>query len=160
MTRAFQEDANFEIVNQSKPGSGLTRTNYDWNKVVDDLLKEETFQIAVVMFGASENQSIKAGDQVLKHGTEEWDEAYGKKVEAFIKKLRAKNIAVYWVGLPIMRGPAESEDAEILNEIYREKSFINGAKFIDTWSGFTDESGRYSAYRPRHVRTGAEIARR
>ena len=148
LIRAFQEDGNFEIVNKSKPGSGLTRTNYDWNKVVDDLLKEETFQIAVVMFGASENQSIKAGDQVLKHGTEEWDEAYGKKVEAFIKKLRSKNIAVYWVGLPVMRGPAESEDAEILNEIYREKAFINGAKFIDTWSGFTDKSGRYSAYGP------------
>jgi hypothetical protein len=25
--RAFQEDGNFEIVNKSKPGSGLTRTN-------------------------------------------------------------------------------------------------------------------------------------
>jgi len=35
-----------------------------------------------------------------------------------------------------------------LNEVYREKSFINGAKFIDTWSGFTDESGRYSAFGP------------
>ena len=146
--RAFEEDANFEIINKSKPGSGLTRTNYDWNAAVDDLLKEETFQIAVVMFGANENQSIKVGDQVLKHGTDEWDEAYGKKVEAFIKKLRSKNIAVYWVGLPVMRGPAENEDAEILNEIFREKAFINGAKFIDTWSGFTDESGRFSAYGP------------
>ena len=47
-----------------------------------------------------------------------------------------------------MRSPAENEDAELLNEVFREKSFINGAKFIDTWSGFTDESGRYSAYGP------------
>jgi len=50
--------------------------------------------------------------------------------------------------LPIMRSPDESEDAEQLNEVYREKSFINGVKFIDTWSGFTDESGRYSAFGP------------
>jgi uncharacterized protein len=57
-------------------------------------------------------------------------------------------MAVYWVGLPIMRSPDESDDAEALNEVYREKSFINGAKFIDTWSGFTDESGRYSAFGP------------
>jgi hypothetical protein len=112
------------------------------------MLKDETYQIAVVMFGASENQSIKSGKDVLKPGTDEWDEAYGKKVETFIKKLRAKNVAIYWVGLPIMRGPDESDDAEALNEIYREKAFINGAKFIDTWSGFTDESGRYSAYGP------------
>src|SRR3990170_4599578 len=45
LARAFQEDANFEILNKSKPGSGLSRANYDWNKVVDDLLKDETFQI-------------------------------------------------------------------------------------------------------------------
>jgi hypothetical protein len=146
--RGFQEDPNFEIVNKSKPGSGFTRANYDWNTAIDDILKDETYQIAVVMFGASENQPIKTGGEVLKPGTDEWDEAYGKKVEAFIKKLRAKNIAVYWVGLPIMRGPDEAEDAEILNEIFREKAFINGAKFIDTWSGFADESGRFSPYGP------------
>ncbi len=149
LARAFQEDVNFEILNKSKPGSGLSRAGYDWVAALDnDVLKDETYQIAVVMFGAAENQAIKSGKDVLKPGTEAWDEAYGKKVEAFIKKLRAKNIAVYWVGLPIMRGPDESEDAEILNEIFREKAFINGAKFIDTWSGFTDESGRFSAYGP------------
>jgi hypothetical protein len=84
----------------------------------------------------------------VKPGTDEWDELYGQRVEAFIKKLRAKKLAVYWVGLPIMRSPDESDEAEDLNEVYREKSFINGAKFIDTWSGFTDESGRYSAFGP------------
>jgi len=47
-----------------------------------------------------------------------------------------------------MRSPDDSDDAEDLNEIFREKTFINGAKFIDTWSGFTDESGRYSAVGP------------
>ena len=54
----------------------------------------------------------------------------------------------YCDGLPIMRSPDDSDDAEELNDIYREKSFINGAKFIDTWSGFTDKSGRYSAVGP------------
>ena len=71
-----------------------------------------------------------------------------QRVEAFIKKLRAANIAVYWVGLPVMRSPDQATDAEAMNEIFREKAFINGAKFIDTWSGFTDEAGRYSAYGP------------
>ncbi len=32
--------------------------------------------------------------------------------------------------------------------MYREKAFINGAKFIETWNGFTDEAGRFSAYGP------------
>jgi hypothetical protein len=35
-----------------------------------------------------------------------------------------------------------------MNEIFREKAFINGAKYVETWSAFTDQSGRYSAYGP------------
>ena len=147
--RAFQEDGNMEVVNKSKPPSGFVRTDsYDWTKAVDDILKEDTYQIAVVMFGANDDQAIRSGKDSLKLGTDAWAETYGQRVEAFVKKLRAKNMAVYWVGLPIMRSPDQSDDAEALNEVYREKSFINGAKFIDTWSGFTDESGRYSAFGP------------
>ena len=47
-----------------------------------------------------------------------------------------------------MRSPGQSSDAEAMNDLFREKAFINGAKFIDTWNGFTDEAGRYSAYGP------------
>lgn len=147
--RAFEEDTNLEIVNHSKPSSGFARVDsYDWSSAVDDLLKDETYQIAVVMFGANDDQPIRSGKDLLKPGTDAWRDLYGQRVEAFIKKLRAKHIAVYWVGLPVMRSPEQSEDAEAMNEVYREKSFINGAKFIDTWSGFTDESGHYSAFGP------------
>jgi len=147
--RAFQEDANMEVINKSKPSSGFVRIDsYDWNKEIDDILKDETFQMVVVMFGANDDQAIRSGKDYLKPRTDAWAGAYGQRVEAFVKKLRAKNLAVYWVGLPIMRSPDESTEAEDLNEVYREKSFINGAKFIDTWSGFTDESGRYSAFGP------------
>src|SRR3974390_682286 len=147
--RAFQEDTNMEVVNKSKPASGFVRIDsYDWNKEIDDILKDETYQMVVVMFGANDDQAIRSGKDYVKPGTDAWADAYGQRVEAFVKKLRAKNRAVYWVGLPIMRSPDQSDKAEHLNEVYREKSFINGAKFIDTWSGFTDESGRYSAVGP------------
>jgi len=147
--RAFQEDGNMEVVNKSKPSSGFVRADsYDWTKEIDDILKDDTYQMVVVMFGANDNQAIKSGKEYIKPGTDAWDELYGQRVEAFVKKFRAKGLAVYWTGLPIMRSPDDSDDAEELNDIYREKSFINGAKFIDTWSGFTDESGRYSAVGP------------
>jgi hypothetical protein len=44
--------------------------------------------------------------------------------------------------------PTQSTDAEDMNEVFREKAFINGAKYIDTWNGFMDEGGRFSAYGP------------
>jgi hypothetical protein len=147
--RAFEEDATLEFIQRSQKSTGLVRTDrYDWDAELDKMLKDETYQIAVVMFGANDSQAIRKGKDWLKVGTEEWRQAYGERVEKFIKKLRAANIATYWVGLPVMRSPNQSSDAEQLNDVFREKAFINGAKYIDTWSGFVDESGRYSAYGP------------
>ena len=147
--RAFEEDATLEFMQRAKPSTGFARTDaYDWNAELADLLKKETYQIAVIMFGGNDAQAIRSGKDWLKVGSEGWDEIYGQRVEAFIKKLRAENVAVYWVGLPIMRSPGQSTDAEAMNEVFREKAFINGAKFIETWNGFTDEAGRYSAYGP------------
>ena len=37
---------------------------------------------------------------------------------------------------------------QLLNELFREKAYFNGIKFIDTWNGFTDQFGRYSAFGP------------
>jgi len=147
--RAFQEDKNHEFINRSKATGGLVRIDStSWESQVIDILKNDSFQIAVMMFGANDDQAIKTGKDWLKVGSEPWRQAYGERVEAIIKKLRAANIAVYWVGLPVMRSPDQSADAEMMNEVFREKAFINSAKYIDTWNGFTDESGRFSAYGP------------
>jgi hypothetical protein len=147
--RAFEDDATLEFIQRAKPSTGFARTDsYDWNAELADLLKKETYQIAVIMFGGNDAQAIRSGKDWLKVGSEGWDKIYGQRLEAFIKKLRAENVAVYWVGLPIMRSPGQSSDAEAMNEVFRERSFINGAKFIETWNGFTDEAGRYSAYGP------------
>lgn len=147
--RAFEEDKTLEFIQHAKPNSGFARTDsYDWNEEVAKLLKDDAYQIAVVMFGASDAQGVRSGKDWLKVGSEGWREIYGQRVEAFIKQLRAANIAVYWVGLPIMRSPNQNADAEALNDVYREKAFINGAKYVDTWTGFTDEGGRYSPFGP------------
>jgi hypothetical protein len=147
--RAFDDDATLEFIQRSQKSTGFVNTSrYDWNGEIDQILKDDNFQVAVVMFGANDGQPIKKDGKALKVGTEEWREAYGERVEKFIKKLRAANIATYWVGLPVMRAPNQTSDAEKLNDVFREKAFINGAKYIDTWDGFVDEQGRYSAYGP------------
>ncbi len=144
--RAFEEDTNLEFVKRTKPNGGLLSN--DWDSDLADNLKDGNYQIAVVMFGANDDQAMKVGKDWVKIGSEAWRQAYGERVEAVIKKLRAANLAIYWVGLPVMRSPTQSTDAEAMNEVFREKAFINGAKYIDTWNGFTDEGGRFSAYGP------------
>jgi uncharacterized protein len=143
--RTFEEDLTVDVLNQSKKWTGFTDpTRYDWNGKIDKILDEGTYHVAVVQFGLGEHKAIKEDGKVLNVGTEEWREAYGARVETFIRKLRAAGLGVYWVGLPVMRSAGQRSAAERLNDVFREKAFVNGAKFIDTWSEFADENGQYT----------------
>lgn len=147
--RAFEDDPTVDFIQQSQRRSGFTDPRrYDWNAEIDQILKDGNYHAAVVLFGVGEGTTLRKDKQALKFGTEEWREAYGKRLETFIKKLRSKGVATYWVGLPVMRSESQSGVAEKLNEVFREKAFVNGAKYIDSWTGFLDDEGRYSAYGP------------
>lgn len=147
--RALEDDPTIDVIQQAKKWTGFVNPDkFDWNSEVGPILQDGNYQIAVVMFGAGEAQAIRQDGKTLQVGTEEWREAYGQRVENFIRKLRGANLATYWVGLPVMRSPGQSEDAQKLNDVFREKAFVNGAKFVETWDGFVDEQGRYSAYGP------------
>ncbi|BAQ18555.1 DUF459 domain-containing protein [Methyloceanibacter caenitepidi] len=143
--RTYEEDLTVDVLNQSKKWTGFTDPKrYDWNGEIDKILNDGSYHVAVVQFGLGEHKAIREGDKVLNVGTEEWREAYGARVETFIRKLRAAGLGVYWVGLPVMRSAGQRTAAERLNDVFREKAFVNGAKFIDTWSEFADENGQYT----------------
>ncbi len=55
---------------------------------------------------------------------------------------------MYWIGLPILRRAEANDDAQLINDIVREKAYLNGIKFIDIQSQFADEAGNYAAYGP------------
>ncbi|MEM7191659.1 MAG: hypothetical protein AAF405_02120 [Pseudomonadota bacterium] len=143
--RSFEEDPSVDVLQQSKKWTGFTDPKrYDWTAQVDPILSKGNYHVAVVMFGLGENKAIRKDGKLLQVGTDEWREAYGERVEAFIRKLRDRGLGVYWVGLPIMRSASQRAAAERLNDIFREKTFVNGAKFIDTWKDFSDENGQYT----------------
>ncbi|WP_159079957.1 DUF459 domain-containing protein [Methyloceanibacter sp. wino2] len=159
--RTFEEDLTVDVLNQSKKWTGFTDpTRYDWNGKIDQILNDGTYHVAVVQFGLGEHKAIRENGKVLNVGTEEWRQAYGARVETFIRKLRAAGLGVYWVGLPVMRSAGQRAAAERLNDVFREKAFVNGAKFIDTWSEFADENGQYTLVgtdedgRKQHMRSG------
>ena len=77
-----------------------------WDDDLNDALKDGTYQIAVVMYGPT-----TISDEFWKEGEgrqRSWRQAYGERVETVIKKLRAANLAIYWVGLPVMRSPTRA----------------------------------------------------
>ena len=147
--RAFKPDANVDVIKKSRVSTGFVRVDYyDWNSQLKNILGAETVHIAVIMFGANDMQSIRGKRRYHRIGTEGWREIYGKRIDTFIKSLKGSRAAIYWVGLPIMRSKTHNQNMQVMNEIFREKAFLNGVKFIDTFNGFADQFGRYSAYGP------------
>jgi uncharacterized protein len=143
-----QEEASVQIADMSRSNYGLARGDQgDLYGEIDRLIAESPPHIVIVMLGANDRAYLRTAGRA-QPGSVEWKEAYGKEAERLIKKLRSANIAVYWVGLPIMSTPAFSEIAAAINDATRQAAYLSGAKFIETWAGFTDQLGAYSAYGP------------
>lgn len=149
MEEAFEKDGSLKIVNSTKSSAGLARPDRtDWAIDITELAKAQPIHIAVLMMGMNDVRSIRLSDGSVRWGTEEWRAAYSKEVDKLIKALKGQNIAVYWIGMPIMASSKTSEAMALLNDVFRERSYINGTKYIDTWSGFTDQLGGFSAFGP------------
>jgi len=147
--RAFRNDPQLQIVKKSRPGSGLARVkNYNWLAAAERFVQAEEFQIAVVVFGISDRKSVWVNGNRHRFATSGWHKEYARRVDRFIKTLKRKRAAIYWVGLPIMAGDRANSGAQLLNNLYRERSFRNGIRYIDTWNSFADQNGQYSAYGP------------
>jgi hypothetical protein len=150
LIEAFAGDTRLDIVKRHHVLSGITRNDFDDRLLgLDELLAREPANIAVVMLGAWDRNPLRAQNgKRAPVGSQEWRAEYASRVDRVMKTLKKKGVAVYWVGLPNVRKPDADEDAKMMNEIIREKVYINGHKYVDAYANFIDEQGGFSAYGP------------
>lgn len=149
LVEAFAGDSRVQVSRKHRVLSGLTRNDFDDDIKTEEQPGRETFHIGIVMVGMYDRNHIRTSPRdFARWGTDEWRKEYGRRVDAFIKTLKRRGIAVYWVGQPVMRSPQMNEAAQAMNDIAREKAYLNGAKFIDIASHFADEAGNYAPWGP------------
>lgn len=95
-----------------------------------------------------EREPVPTGTTVHEFRSEKWVELYIKRIDDTIAALKSKNMPVFWVGLPPIRGTKSSSDASFLNDLYRSRAEKAGITYIDVWDGFVDEAGRFVNYGP------------
>jgi hypothetical protein len=102
------------------------------------------------MMGAWDRASVRdpANGKRLLVGSDGWRSEYAARADRLLKMLKRRNIAAYWLGLPNVRRSDADEDVQMMNNILRERTYLNGAKYVDTYAGFADENGGYSPYGP------------
>ena len=146
----YAQDARLVVARKPRTFTGLTfrRADRDIAGITSANAKDRP-HIIVVMVGAADRRSLApARGRRLRPLTAAWRKAYGRRVDALIKGLKKHKAAIYWVGLPVGRRANKLEETRVINQVVREKAYLNGIKFIDIWSKFADETGRYSPYGP------------
>lgn len=147
----FQKDPRVVIRTAPLSVGGLMRRDFD-QKLIDleESLKSDPAQIAILMMGAWDRVSVRdpATGRRLMVGTEGWRREYAARADRLLKMLRRRNVAAYWIGLPNVRRSDANDDVQMMNSILRERAYLNGARFVDTYAAFIDENGGYSQYGP------------
>jgi hypothetical protein len=145
---ALADDTRLQVQRKHRLLPGLIRPDLD-EELKNEEANKEPLHVAVVMIGANDRFNMRGAPKGwFMLGTEEWRQEYGKRADRLMKTLRKRGAAVYWVGQPIMRRQDINDQAQSMNDIVREKAYLNGVKYIDITAHFADEAGNYSAYGP------------
>jgi hypothetical protein len=146
---AVKKESSVAVFNYARPSSGMARRDsFDWTSEAAQLIKDQPVHVAVILMGLNDQRAAKADGRWQKWGDPGWADAYGKNVERLIKKLKAADVAIYWVGLPVMARAGANEAVETMNNVVREKCYLNGVRYIESANRFTDQFGAYAIYGP------------
>ncbi len=150
LSEAFADKPEILISSLARDNSGLTRDDYfDWPKTARALASATPkVDVVVIMLGINDVQPLKDGADMVDPLSDRWRAAYAARIESLVAPFQEAHIPVFWVGLPPMQDERFNAQAIALNEIFREHAEKAGAKYIDIWDGFADQSGRFAAFGP------------
>jgi hypothetical protein len=149
LDRFYQDDPNIVIINQAVGSSGFVRPDFfDWDKTAVDQVTQNTFDMAVMIVGINDRQTIKTDEGSMKALTPEWATLYQSRVAQFVQTIHSANKPLIWVGLPPMMDSGFSTAIGQISATQRLAAFSGGAEFIDIYDRFVDENGDYSSFGP------------
>ncbi len=145
--RRLHDGGAYQLVRLSQASTGLARYNYvDVQQKTAGQLADTRIDVAVVLFGANDEQGIADGGAVYPFESDGWRRVYAARIDALVTLLRQHGAAVYWVGLPKMKRAEYDRKAGVLNAIYAERARALGVPFVDTVPVTVDRDGAYDDY--------------
>lgn len=151
IVETFAGDTRLQVQRSRHTLGGVLRNEFaDEVQTIDSNLSRTPMHVVLVMVGLYDRYPWRpqGGNRRVAVGSDEWKAEYARRVDRLMKVFKTRNGALYWVGLPVMRRPEFSDDVQMINEIVRERAYVNGQKFIDVFSQFADENGAFNAYGP------------
>jgi len=149
LSRLYANDPNIVVLNEAVGSSGFVRDDFfDWNAAMANAIRDDTFELAVVVVGINDRQWIATGGGNAPPLSDEYRAEYSKRLDEFMNRFRLANRPVIWVGLPPMRAEEYSSALAQISSLQRSAAFSNGVEFVDIYDRFVDEAGNYTRLGP------------
>ncbi len=164
LEQAFANEPKIVIVDKSDANSGLVRIDQtDWNTLLPAQLNELQPDLVVVALGANDRQQMRGDNARSAIRSNSWEAAYTQRLSGLTDTLKLYGRPFFWVGAAPMRQTQAAADMNYLNDLFKPRVDRAGGHFVDVWSGFANEEGRYITSGPdvegqtRQLRTGDGI---
>ncbi|HEV2675481.1 MAG TPA: DUF459 domain-containing protein [Aliidongia sp.] len=139
-----------KLFRDSKVGTGLTKP--DIRSFVDgfaDTLDRDHVTVAVVMFGANDEESLRDDDHKgFVFQSPGWTRVYVSRIEQIIEACRQHKVRVIWVGLPVLRDDTLNKGALFLNGLLQDTVVKNGGTFVSLTEDFKGSDGAFASHLP------------
>lgn len=150
LTRGLAADKGVRLVKAYRSGTGLARPEvYDWLQQYPQMLGMVRPQLVICALGANDGQNVQVGKQVLEFGSQEWDDFYRSRLNAYLDMLLKTQARVLWVGMPVMKERRFAQKMRHMNELVRtELQRYPAVTWLDPNPalGYADEV--FAQYRP------------
>jgi hypothetical protein len=149
IARDLKQQQGTSFSSFTKVSSGLNNPNVlNWEKTIPMLIEKEPPQLIMIMMGVNDaNNHIRDGGKLCVVGTNEWRQAYEKKIENFLGIVARSNARVCWIGAPVVREEWLQERVTLANMAAQNAcGRMENCRFIDTADVLCDENGKYTNY--------------
>ncbi|MGB9152635.1 MAG: DUF459 domain-containing protein [Alphaproteobacteria bacterium] len=139
-----------KLFRRTKVGTGLTRGDFaTWITEFSTQLDTDHPTVAVVMFGANDQQSIRdENHKGFLFKSEGWKRTYTAHIAAMFAEFEKRKIPVIWVGLPIMRDATMNEGGRYLDDLFAEQAKLHNGTFVPLVDTFKGADGNFASHLP------------
>lgn len=148
LQRVLIDDPRYKVVNRTHPGAALVHADSEWMAPIQSFIDKDKAQVAVVMFGANDRLDLREDGKYVRFRTDDWREAYTKRVDRILTALSGARLKIVWCGNPIARSAQYSADMRYINDIYAGEVAHFGGEFLPLWTVIADNQGQFTAYGP------------
>jgi hypothetical protein len=148
LQRVLIDDPRYKVVNRTHPGAALVHSDNEWMAPIQGFVEKDKAQVAVVMFGANDRLDLREDGKYIHFRTDDWREAYTKRVDRILTALTAAHLKIVWCGNPIARSAQYSADMVYINDIFSGEVAHFGGDFLPLWTVIADNQGQFTAYGP------------